>query len=76
MQYHPDKNPGDAEAEKKFMEISNGNWFSSAFVEFTAYDILSNSEKRRLYDRYGEEGLKSGGGSGGGGHDPFDIFSR
>lgn len=57
---HPDKG-GDPE---KFKEISH------------AYDVLSDPEKRELYDNYGEEGLKEMGGGGGGGGDPFDIFSQ
>ncbi|KAI7898529.1 uncharacterized protein BX663DRAFT_524452 [Cokeromyces recurvatus] len=66
--YHPDKNSGDEQASQKFMEIAN------------AYEVLMNDEKRAIYDRYGEEGLKQSGGHGGGGggvfHDPFDIFSH
>lgn len=46
LQYHPDKNPGNEQANKKFAEISN------------AYEVLSSAEKRKIYDRYGEEGLK------------------
>jgi DnaJ-related protein SCJ1 len=64
LKYHPDKNPGDIQAEEKFVEIGN------------AYEILSDEEKRRIYDQFGEEGLK--GNSGGGGFpfkNPFDIFS-
>lgn len=53
---HPDKG-GDPEKFKKLNE---------------AYEVLSNPEKRDVYDRYGLEGLKEGGGSGGG--NPFDIF--
>jgi DnaJ-related protein SCJ1 len=43
-----------------------------------AYEVLMDDEKRSIYDRYGEEGLKqnNGGGGGGGFHDPFDIFSH
>ncbi|KAF2561020.1 hypothetical protein F2Q70_00014607 [Brassica cretica] len=40
-----------------------------------AYEVLSNPEKREIYDQYGEDALKEGMGGGGGGHDPFDIFS-
>lgn len=41
-----------------------------------AYEVLSDPEKREIYDQYGEDALKEGmgGGAGGGGHDPFDIF--
>ncbi|XP_076952252.1 dnaJ protein ERDJ3B-like [Bidens hawaiensis] len=64
LKYHPDKNQGNEEANKKFAEINN------------AYEVLSNSEKRKIYDRYGEEGLKqhAAGGGGGGGMDIQDIF--
>lgn len=60
MKYHPDKNP---EAGDKFKEISY------------AYEILSNPEKRKLYDQAGEQGIKEGGSGGGGFHsNPMDIF--
>ncbi|GAV28216.1 hypothetical protein PMKS-001686 [Pichia membranifaciens] len=64
--YHPDKNAGDESAQQKFMEISN------------AYDVLMDSEKRQIYDRYGEDGLKNGKGGGQqGGHNPFaDFFGQ
>jgi len=62
LKYHPDKNPGDEKAAEMFKNIS------------AAYGVLSDSEKRTLYDQYGEEGLKEGRGGGRGG-DPFDIFN-
>ncbi|KAF6156993.1 hypothetical protein GIB67_039754 [Kingdonia uniflora] len=67
LKYHPDKNQGNEEANKKFTEISN------------AYEVLSDQEKRGIYDKYGEEGLKqhaAGGGRGGGGMNIQDIFSK
>ena len=64
IKYHPDKNPGDDNAQKKFIEISN------------AYEVLSDEKKKNLYDRYGEEGLQHEGAGGQGFHDPFDIFSQ
>ncbi|XP_057776662.1 dnaJ protein ERDJ3B-like [Salvia miltiorrhiza] len=65
LKYHPDKNQGNEEANKKFAEINN------------AYEVLSDSEKRGIYDRYGEEGLKQHAASGGrgGGMNMQDIFS-
>ncbi|XP_059625603.1 dnaJ protein ERDJ3B [Cornus florida] len=65
LKYHPDKNPGNEEADKKFADINN------------AYEVLSDSEKRSIYDRYGEEGLKQHAASGGrgGGMNIQDIFS-
>jgi len=65
IKYHPDKNPGDKEAEEKFKEAAE------------AYDILSNDEKRQRYDRFGQAGLNGGsGGFGGGGMNMDDIFSQ
>ncbi|KAJ2625572.1 Type I HSP40 co-chaperone [Coemansia spiralis] len=60
LKYHPDKNP---DAGEKFKEISH------------AYEILSDSEKREMYDRFGEEGLSREGG-GMGGMDPNDLFAQ
>src|SRR6516165_10101161 len=52
MQYHPDRNSGSRESEEKFKEITE------------AYDVLRDPQKRAAYDRYGEAGLRSGGGGG------------
>ncbi len=70
MQYHPDRNPGDATAEAKFKEINE------------AYDVLKDDQKRGAYDRYGHaafEGGMGGGGAGGAGFDGAglgDIFDQ
>lgn len=63
VQYHPDKNPGNKEAEEKFKEAAE------------AYDVLSNPEKRKRYDQFGHAGM-SGSGFGGGGMNMEDIFSH
>ncbi|MBR2352119.1 MAG: molecular chaperone DnaJ [Alistipes sp.] len=70
IKYHPDKNPGDKEAEEKFKEAAE------------AYDVLSNEEKRARYDRFGHAGMSGAGGAGGfgggfgGGFSMEDIFSQ
>src|ERR687883_1892620 len=50
VKFHPDKNPGDAEAEDKFKEAAE------------AYSVLSDAEQRRRYDRFGHAGVASGAG--------------
>ena len=50
IEYHPDKNPGNAEAEEKFKEAA------------AAYDVLSNADKRARYDQFGHAGLSGQGG--------------
>jgi molecular chaperone DnaJ len=71
VQFHPDKNPGNKEAEEMFKKVSH------------AYEVLSDADKRAAYDRYGPAAFEGGGGQagprgpggmGGGFHDPFDIF--
>ncbi|SCU82486.1 LADA_0C05666g1_1 [Lachancea dasiensis] len=72
--FHPDKNPGDEEAHHRFIEVGE------------AYEVLSDDEKRQIYDRYGAEALKNGGPGGGAGgagsngfggfRDPMDMFEQ
>jgi molecular chaperone DnaJ len=65
MQYHPDRNPGDKPAEEKFKEAAE------------AYEVLSDSDKRAQYDRYGHAAVNNGrGGFNGGGMNMEDIFSQ
>jgi len=69
MQHHPDRNPGDPQAEVRFKECNE------------AYSVLSDAQKRAAYDRFGHAGVNGMGAGGGGGgqagfHDMGDIFSE
>ena len=65
MKYHPDKNPGDKDAEEKFKEAAE------------AYSVLKDPEKKAQYDQFGHAGMNGGAGGFGGGAsmDMDDIFS-
>ena len=62
LQYHPDRNPGNGEAEEKFKEAAE------------AYSVLSDAQKRANYDRFGHAGVGSAAGAGFGGFDP-NVFA-
>ena len=64
IQYHPDKNPGDKEAEEKFKEAAE------------AYEVLSDPQKKQRYDQFGHAGMGGAGGFSGGGFTMEDIFSQ
>ncbi len=64
MQFHPDRNPGDKEAEDKFKEAAE------------AYEVLSDADKKAKYDRYGHAAFGPGTGGFGGGSNMEDIFSQ
>jgi len=64
VKFHPDKNPGDASAEKKFKEISE------------AYEVLSDDKKRQIYDQYGADALRGGMGGGGPGFSSMEEALR
>ena len=63
IKYHPDRNPGDKEAEEKFKEAAE------------AYDVLRDPQKRARYDQFGPEGVNGAGGFGGQSMNMDDIFS-
>jgi molecular chaperone DnaJ len=64
MQFHPDRNPNNKEAEEKFKEAAE------------AYEVLSNDDKKARYDRFGHEGMRASGGGSQGFNDINDIFSH
>lgn len=64
IEYHPDKNPGDKQAEEKFKEAAE------------AYDVLSDPQKRARYDQFGHAGMSGQGGFSSGGFSMEDIFSQ
>ncbi|APY09947.1 molecular chaperone DnaJ [Seonamhaeicola sp. S2-3] len=64
IEFHPDKNPDDKEAEAKFKEAAE------------AYEVLSDPDKKARYDQFGHQAFENGGGFGGGGMNMDDIFSQ
>ena len=64
IKYHPDKNPGDKEAESKFKQAAE------------AYEVLGNSDKKAKYDQFGHAAFEGAGGFGSGGMNMDDIFSQ
>ena len=64
IKYHPDKNPGDHASEEMFKEAAE------------AYEVLSDTDKRARYDRFGHQGVSGNGFGGGGGMNMEDIFAH
>lgn len=62
LKYHPDKNPGNLQAEERFKEISE------------AYDVLKDPQRRQMYDQFGTAGVAQGAHQGFGGRNPFEGF--